>query len=80
MCLSYRQSIGLSGVSYLCQYSFFRATGKKVTGQSENLQKNTFLKISLFSITEQLFAKLLSHCNMPPLEPHIEVFSTKLQL
>ena len=32
ICLSYRQSIGLSGVScYLCQYSFFRATGYKVT-------------------------------------------------
>ena len=40
ICLSYRQSIGLTEVKcYLCQHSFFRATGKKVTAKSENLQK-----------------------------------------
>ena len=61
-CLSYQQSIGLSGVNcYLCQYNFFRATGKKVTEKNEKLQKSTFQKIRFFSITEQLFAKLLPH-------------------
>ena len=40
---------------------FFRVTGKTQLEKSEKLQKNTFQEIVFFSITEQLFAKLLSH-------------------
>ena len=61
-CISHRQSTGQTGGVVICQNSFFRATGKKIAANSEKLRKkSTFQKIRLFSITEQLFAKLLSH-------------------
>ena len=62
--VSYRQSIGLSGVNcYLSQYRFFfRATGKKVTEKKGKIAKKYISENQFFfSITEQLFAKLLSH-------------------
>ena len=61
-CFSNQQSIGLPGAScYLCQYSLFpEPPAKTKLEKSENLQKDTFQKINFFSITQQLFAKLLS--------------------
>ena len=61
-CFSNQQSIGLPGAScYLCQYSLFpEPPAKRDLEQNENLQKDTFQKIYFFSITQQLFAKLLS--------------------
>ena len=62
-CFSNQQSIGLPGAScYFCQYSLFsEPPAKRLLEKSENLQKITFQKINFFSITQQLFAKLLSH-------------------
>ena len=67
-CLSYRQSIGISGVvCYLCQYSLFsEPPAKNELEKSVNLQREivsleNFRKLVFFSITQQLFAKLLSH-------------------
>ena len=64
MCLSDRQPNGLTGVScYLCQYSFSPATGKKVTGKTQKFvfENCNSINLLLFSETEQLNAKLLSH-------------------
>ena len=49
MCLSYRQSIELSGVScYFCRYSFFPSQLQKSNWKkSENLQKIHFRELDL---------------------------------
>ena len=62
VCLSNQHFIGLIGVSCcLCQYFlFFEPPAKKLLEKSEKLQ-NFFQKISFYSKTQQLFAKLLSH-------------------
>ena len=74
----FRKSIGISGVNwYLCHFSLFsEPLAKKKLEKSENLQKILLGKLVFFSITLQLFAKLLSHSSnsLPPLKTHIEVF------
>ena len=61
ICLSYRQSIGLFGVScYLCQYSFFPSYRQKTDWKEVKIYKKVPFKNFFFSKTK-LFAKLLSH-------------------
>ena len=56
-----RQTVGLTGVKcYLCHIVFSEPPGNKLLEKSENLQKTKFQKFCFFSITKQLFAKLLS--------------------
>ena len=78
ICFSYQESIRLSGAScYLCQYSLFsEPPAKKLLEKSEKFAKKMLFKKLTFSITQQLFAKLLTHSSnsLPPLKTHLEVF------
>ena len=82
-CPSIQQSIGLFGAScYLCKHSSFFEPKNRQKGNWKIVKickKIIFQKISLFSITQQLFAKLLSHSS-PPIKTHIEVFFDEVQL